>query len=264
MHDDDKDQTPAAGGAAAEAAEEEAGSEAESDSDEDPWLKNASFKTVVNSKSKRAQSSSMWNTVRMLAPDHPKKLKNDFTHVCVEDNCGTFMKLVKPPGKGNFGTTKVVAHAKKCHPTGSGKSYIEADNKRQVNTGRSPFRCFYFLSFFCFVFSRGIARRTISTLTSMLMTKKAAAAAVAAMAVAALVAVVVFLGATVVVVATVGVGVVGVAAHSSNQRRSKTRSPLKLGGWCTRDRGFRWGPSQIHSSRRCCRLLVMAPVELPS
>ena len=230
-------QTPAAGGAAAE---EEAGSEAESDSDEEPWLKNASFKTVVNSKSKRAQSSSIWHTVRMLGSDHPKKLEDNFTHVCVEDNCGTFMKLVKPSGKGNFGTTKVVAHAKKCHPTGSGKAYIEADNKRQVNTGRSPFRCFYFLSFFCFVFSRGVARRTISTLTSVLMTKKAAAAAaVAAVAVAAGVAVVVFLGATVVVVATVGVGLVGVAARSSNQRRSKTRSPLKLGGWCTRDRGFR-------------------------
>jgi hypothetical protein len=102
-----------------------------SDEEEDPWKKDSTYLTMGNMKTKRAQSSAVWNCVRMLSIDHPKHAEG-FTHVCTEDNCGTFFTLVTPKGKSHFGTTKLISHSKKCHPTGSGTAYLMDDEKRQV------------------------------------------------------------------------------------------------------------------------------------
>jgi hypothetical protein len=97
--------------------EEDGPPDEEEESEEEPWVDDASFMTTGNIKSKRVQSSSIWDSMRMLIGDHPKA-KEGFTHVCVEENCGTFFTLVKPKGKANFGTTKAIGKAVDC-PTSS-------------------------------------------------------------------------------------------------------------------------------------------------
>lgn len=96
-----------------------------------PWKSNPAYLTGPNSPTKYKSNSDVWIKIKRLLPGHPM-VEKGFTHVCIEVNCGKFLRLTKPKGKGYWTNTKAREHLKIAHPASSGKPGVEREAHNQV------------------------------------------------------------------------------------------------------------------------------------
>ena len=100
--------------------------------DQEPWKTDLAHKTRSNSPLKRQlRASPVWGMIKRLDDDHPKTGEG-FTHTCIHEGCGCFLKL-KKTAQGNWPTSKCVNHTKASHPSSDlAKGYLKTAQTAKV------------------------------------------------------------------------------------------------------------------------------------